>query len=291
VAARARRGLIFRDSRLHADRASGQCAADRRQAKIGAELLERLRFFQLQPRVILDLGCGTGTAAVALRARFPRAHVLALDLAFGMAIAARRRQRFWRRFSCVCADARALPLAAQSVDLVFSNMMLHYCEDPQPMFAEIQRVLRAGGLLLFSSFGPDTLRELQLARTNAGPGAVLRACADMAQLGAAMAHAGLAEPVMDRELEISHSADARALLQELRAIRARRAGAQHRQSSTGRQPTRTILAGYESMRTAAGLPASWEVIYGAAFAGPGAGSTTQETIVALSTIGTRTRGP
>jgi malonyl-CoA O-methyltransferase len=114
------------------------------QAEVRGELLERLQYFHLEPRVILDLGCGVGSAAEQLRRRFPRARVLAMDAAYLMAREARRRQRFWRRFDCVCADARALPLAAHSLDLVFSNLMLPWCEDPAAVCTEVQRALRPG---------------------------------------------------------------------------------------------------------------------------------------------------
>jgi malonyl-CoA O-methyltransferase len=160
-----------------------------------AELLQRLQYFRLEPRVIVDLGCGAGAGATELRRRFPRAMVTAVDREYSMTRQVRREQRFWRRFECVCADASALPFTAQSVDLIFSNLMLPYCDDPAVPFGEVQRVLRPGGLLLFSTLGPATTQELRAG-----------AFADMPQLGAALAHARLAEPVMDRELQLARGA-------------------------------------------------------------------------------------
>jgi len=148
------------------------------------ELLERLQYFKLDPRVIIDLGCGAGADAAALRRRFPRARVVAVDRDLAKTQQARRGQRFWRRFDCVCADARALPFAVQSADLVFSNLLLPHCEEPLPLFAEVQRTLRSTGLLLFATLGPGTEPQLP----------------DMPRLGAALGAAGLAEPVMDREV-------------------------------------------------------------------------------------------
>ena len=148
-----------------------------------AELLERLQYFKLEPRVIVDLGCGTGASAAALRRRFPRARVIAVDVDLAMTQQSQRGQRFWRRFDCVCADARTLPFAAQSVDLVFSNLLLQHCDDPPRVFAEVQRTLRPTGLLLFATLGPGSAPHLP----------------DMQRLGAALGAAGLAEPVMDRE--------------------------------------------------------------------------------------------
>lgn len=237
------------------------------QDRIGGELLERLQFFSLEPRVILDLGCAAGTAAVQLRRRFPRARVIAMDLAYLMTREARRRQRFWRRFECVCADGRALPLAARSVDLVFSNLMLHWSDDPAAVFAEAQRVLQPGGLMLFSTFGPDTLHELRAAWARADTASHVSAFADMPQLAAAMSDSGLSEPVMDRELQLAHYPDASALMNELRTLGARHAGVDRRRTLTGRGRLQAMLNAYEQARTGAGIPASWEIIYGAGFAG------------------------
>ena len=133
------------------------------QREVREELLARLPFFKLAPRRVVDLGCGTGEGAAALRRQFRRAETIAIDLAPGMLRQARGRSRPWRRFARVCADAEALPLASGSVDLVFSSLMLQWCEQPQAALAEISRVLRPDGLLLFSTLGPQTLDELRSA--------------------------------------------------------------------------------------------------------------------------------
>ena len=280
-----------------ANRASaGYAAAAQLPTRVNAELLERLQFFRLEPRVIIDLGCGTGEGAMALRRRFPRARVVAIDLAFGMTQQAQRRQRFWRRFECVCADAYALPLAAQSVDLVFSSLMLQWCDDPVALFAQLQRVLRPSGLVLFSSLGPDTLHELRGAWAVADAHSHVSAFADMSQLGAAISHAGLAEPVIDREIQLRHYPQVRELMDELRAIGASHAAADRRRSLTGPGRMRSMVDAYELLRTQAGLPASWEVIYGAAFAGTGrtgraalgSDRSAGETTVPLSAVRSRT---
>lgn len=165
--------------RLH----EGQDGAAQAASLARTELLERLQYFKLEPRVVVDLGCGGGAGAAALRRWFPRARVIAVDVDFAMTQQSRRSQRFWRRFDCVCADARALPFATQSVDLVFSNLLLPHCDDPPRVFSEVQRTLRPTGLLLFATLGPATAPQLP----------------DMPRLGAALGAAGLAEPVMDRE--------------------------------------------------------------------------------------------
>ena len=262
----------FRLDRAAVRRSFGRASAHyheaaRLQSVVGAELLERLQYFSLEPRVIIDLGAGSGRGAAALRALFPRARVIAVDLAFPMVQEARRRQRFWRRYDCVCADGCALPFAAQSIDLVYCNLMLQWCAEPARLFEQLQRVLRPGGLLLFSSFGPATLQELRGAWASVDTFGHVSAFTDMPQLGEALMKAGLSEPVMDQELRRHHYADVYALMNELREIGARHAAVDRRRSLTGPQRLRAMAAAYERLREAAGLPASWEVICGAAFAG------------------------
>lgn len=264
---------------------------------VTAELVERLQYFRLEPRVIVDLGCGAGAGAAALRRRFSRARVVGVDLSHPIARQARRTQRFWRRYECVCADAHALPLAAQSVDLVFCSLMLQHCDDPAFAFAEVQRVLRPGGLLLFCTLGPATLQELRAAWAGADDSPHLRAFADMPRLAAAATHVGLAEPVMDRDLRVTHYAQVADLMQELRLNGAGRGLAARRRTLTGRGRWRRMIEHYETLRSSAGIPASWELIYGAAFAGAmrdsrapaPSGHASAETVVPLDALRTRGR--
>lgn len=261
------------------------------QSEVRRELLSRLQYFPLQPRVIVDLGCGTAQGAAALRQRFRRARVLAIDVAPGMLRAARRHSWPWRRFSCVCADALALPLASLSVDLVYSNLMLQWCDDPARVFTEVRRVLRPGGLLLFSTFGADTLHELRDAWAQADEAAPhVSAFADMPLLASALQHAGLCEPVMDRDLRQQPHHDVESLMRNLRTIGAGNAAADRRRTLTGRQRLAHMRASYERWRTPAGLPATWEVIYGAAFAPAESSALQGEVQVPVAAIGRRSRG-
>lgn len=167
---------------------SGHPALEELQLQVRGELLERLQFFRLEPRVVVDLGAGSGAGAAALRRRFPRARVVAVESVHALALAARRRHRFWRRIEAVCAHAGALPLQAQCADLVFSSLLLPFCADPLQLFTQAQRVLRPGGLMVFSTLGPGA-RELLGGAI--GP--------DMPPLAMAMTQAGFSEPVLDCE--------------------------------------------------------------------------------------------
>lgn len=268
------------------DRASDQYDAHAQlQRQVREELLARLPFFILAPQRILDLGCGTGEGAAALRRQFRRADTVALDLAPGMLLQARRRSRLWRRFARVCADAAALPLASASVDLVFSSLMLQWCEQPQLVFAEICRVLRPGGLLLFSTLGPQTLEELRGAWRAVDQAPHVSEFVDLPQLSVAMGVAGLAEPVLDTDQIVRHYPDALALMQELKGLGARNAASDRRRGLTGRAALRAVTAAYEEMRTTMGIPATFEIIYGAAFAGaPPAQADSGETLVPVSAV-------
>jgi len=236
------------------------------QGTVRAELLARLEFFPLQPRVIVDLGCGTGWAARSLRSRYRGAQVLAVDIAPDMLRAVRRRVWPWQSVTRVCADARALPLASQSVDLIYSNLMLQWCDDPVAVFTELRRALRPGGLLLFSTFGPETLQELREAWRIVDGAPHVSAFANMPQLGSALMSAGLSEPVMDRDLQTHYYPNVASLMAALRSIGATNAAADRRRTLTGRGRLTRMVEAYERGRAPAGLPVSWELIYGAAFA-------------------------
>ena len=183
------------------ERASrGYEAAAGLQAQVATELLERLELFRFAPQVVLDLGSGTGRVTGELKRRYPRAYVIALDLAPGMLREARRHRRPWRRFERVCGDALRLPLADGSVDLIFSNLMLQWCEPLAVALAEVRRVLRPGGFFALSTLGPDTLHELRSAWAQADGYNHVNRFADMPEVGDALMRAGLMEPVIDVDL-------------------------------------------------------------------------------------------
>ena len=239
------------------------------QGRVSAELLERLAAFRFAPRVVLDLGAGTGRVTRELKRRYPRALVIALDIAPGMLHEARRQLRPWRRFARVCGDALRLPLRDGSVDLVFSSLMLQWCEPLAQAFAEVRRVLRAEGFFAFSTFGPDTLHELRDAWAQADGYTHVNRFTDVHDVGDALVHAGLMEPVLDVDRLVLKYPDARALMQELKAIGARNATAGRPRALTGRARLRRVEDAYESLRQHGELPATYEVIYGAGWGAAG----------------------
>jgi malonyl-CoA O-methyltransferase len=235
------------------------------QARVRAELLERLDLVRLKPALVLDLGAGPGQATIELKQRYRSSQVVALDLAEGMLWEARRRQTLLRRFQCVCADAAALPVRDGTADLVFSNLMLQWCNEPDAVFRECNRVLKPGGLLTFTTFGPDTLAELRRAWATVDRRTHVNRFIDMHDLGDALLRAGLAEPVMDVERFTLTYAEVRDLMRDLQAIGARNANAGRSKGLTGKRALATMVAAYETMRCDGRLPATFEVIYGQAW--------------------------
>ena len=236
------------------------------QHEIGRRMLERLDTMRIEPRRILDVGCGTGVGSEALLRRYPKAEVIALDFAMPMLAHARRRGRWLRRPRCVCGDLDQLPLAAQSIDLVFANAALQWSVDPPQAFAGIARVLRPGGLLLFSSFGPDTLKELRAAWSAVDGRQHVHDFVDMHDYGDMLMHAGLADPVLDVERMTLTYADAMQLMREIKVIGAGNASVSRARGLLGRRRLAEVCAAYEQFRDRDGrLPVSWEVVHGHAW--------------------------
>lgn len=239
------------------------------QARVAAELLERLAVFAFEPRVVLDLGAGTGRVTRELKRRYRRALVIALDLAPGMLREARRYQQLWRRFERVCGDALRLPLADASVDVVFSSLMLQWCEPLDTALAECRRVLKPDGFFAFSTFGPDTLHELRGAWASADGYNHVNHFVDVHEVGDALVRAGLMEPVLDVDrVEVGYP-DALSLMRDLKAIGAHNVTAGRPRALVGRARLKRMQDAYEAFRRDDRLPATYEVIYGASWGAAG----------------------
>ena len=193
-------------------------------------LLERLDYVRLQPQLILDLGSGTGFCTAALSRRYKKARVMALDIAPSMLQQARnklsRMEKFFNnRQRFVCADADYLPLKDQSVDLVVSNLTLQWCPDLDQTFAEIRRVLKPDGLFMFSTLGPDTLKELRRSWQSVDANIHVHTFIDMHDVGDALLRTQFADPVMDMETITMTYKDARTLMHDLKSLGAHNASA------------------------------------------------------------------
>jgi malonyl-CoA O-methyltransferase len=249
------------------DRAApGYAAVAVLQREIGQRLLERLDLIRLQPGAVLDAGAGTGELSDALGRRYAGARIVSLDIAPAMLSRARDhapRVARWRgRRLFVCADAERLPLAGRCVDMVISNLMLQWCNDLDAVLAGFRRVLRTGGLLMFTTLGPDTLKELRASWAGVDGHNHVNAFIDMHDIGDALLRLGFCEPVMDREDLTLTYADATALMRDLKTLGAHNITGGRPRGLTGRRRLAQVIAAYEGFRRDGRLPATWEVLYG-----------------------------
>lgn len=238
------------------------------QREICVRALERLDLVKLAPAVILDAGSGTGFAAQSLARRYPRATVIEFDIAPAMLQTARARLPRWqkwigrRRAMFVCGDNEQLPLRAGTVGLLWSNLAFQWVNDLPQAFSECQRVLQPGGLLTFTTFGPDTLKELRQAFAGDGGRVHVNRFYDMHDIGDMLVHAGFADPVMDMEQVTLTYADVETLMRELKAIGAHNVAAGRNRGLTGRRALDDLRRRYDGLRRDGRLPATFEVVYG-----------------------------
>ncbi|MGA9574889.1 MAG: malonyl-ACP O-methyltransferase BioC [Lysobacterales bacterium] len=239
------------------------------QREIESRLLERIEFQRREPAMILDLGCGTGSASRTLAGQFPQASVIALDWApamlakAGEAYGAEHGSTFG--FSRLCADMHALPLAARSADLVFSSLALQWSYDLAAIFREFRRIMKADAMLVFTCFGPDTLHELKQAWRAVDNLPHVNDYPDMHDIGDELQAAGFRDPVMDTERLTLEYPDVLSLMHELKGIGAHNVASKRLHGLTGKNRLQGMLQAYEAFRRGNRYPASYEIIYGTAF--------------------------
>jgi malonyl-CoA O-methyltransferase len=235
------------------------------QQEVEQRLLERVAYFELEPQRVLDLGCGTGRASAALEEQFPGAQVVSLDWAPNMLRHTGKRRA---RADLLCGDMHQLPLAPRRFDLVFSSLAVQWSTQEPRLFAEVLRVLRPGGLFLFTSFGPDTLHELRSAWAAIDEHPHVNQFVDMHDVGDALVKAGFMDPVMDMEVLVLEYREVMTLMRDLKASGATNAARGRAPGLTGRQRLQRVIEAYEPFRREDRYPASYEVIYGATFGPP-----------------------
>jgi len=255
--------------------ASTYAAAAVLARETGRRMAERLDLVNIAPRRIADIGCASGDGIRALQSRYRAALPVAVDFALPMLHATRAATPLLQRLGqrgprLVNADVRALPLAAGSVGLAWSNLLLHWLDDPLPALREFHRILEVGGLLMFAMLGPDTLKELRAACVSvgiagiAGDAVPLRRFHDMHDVGDMLLAAGFADPVMDMEIITLTYVGARGLLRDQRHLGVRDALFGH----LPWREWRRVLRAYDATRRGGRLAASFEIVYGHAWKPP-----------------------
>jgi len=246
------------------------------QREVERRMFERLDYIRWRPRRVLDSGCGVGHGLKLLRRRYPEADLLGMDFAPGVLGKAKQEEslfeRAWRLVSgsgrfLLCADFARLPLRTASVDMVWSNLALAWAGDPLAALREVHRVLIPGRLLMFSSYGPDTLKELKAAFGAGSPGCHVHSFIDMHDLGDMLVASGFAAPVMDMEVITLTYSEVPALLRDLKASGETYAARDRQRGLMGRRAWERMLASYERERREGRLPPTIEVIYGHAWKG------------------------
>ena len=245
-------------------------AHDFLQREVAARALERLDLMSLQARLIADIGSGTGRCARTLAARYRRATVVQCDIAWAMCEQARAyAPKLFSRHRFVCADVEQLPLKDATFDLAFSNLSLQWCLDLGRAFAEIQQILKPNGLLLFTTLGPDTLKELRQAWAQVSNTPHINRFFDMHDVGDALVQNGFSEPVMETEYITVNYDDLLTLMRDLKGLGASNAARERARGLLGKRNLHALIDAYEAFRADDKLPATYEVIYGHAWATEG----------------------
>jgi malonyl-CoA O-methyltransferase len=238
------------------------------QKLVRDEMFDRLDLIKVTPQKILDLGCGTGHGSMTLQKRYKSAQVFSLDLAFAMLERTYAEQPLIKKAlghkKLICADIENLPVASNQMDIVWSNLALQWCNDLDKSFAEIKRALKPNSLFIFSTFGPDTLKELRAATSN-GKTHVSRFI-DMHDIGDALTRNGFNAPVLDVERYTLTYDDVKSVMVDLKSIGANNATQGRGRGLAGKGFLKSLAAQYEQFRMEDGkLPATFEVIYGHAW--------------------------
>ena len=268
------RWLDRRAARRWFERAAAGAGDDPVAREVERRMASRLEYVKLAPRRILDVGCGVARGAALLRSRYPRAKIVLADSALELVRSGRRAQPITVRarsafgaapVDFLCADMSALPFATGAFGMLWSNLVLAWADDLAAAFAEWHRVLEVGGLLMFSSYGPDTLKELRTAFAAAGPGPHVHPFVDLHDLGDALVAIGFSDPVMDMEMLTVTYDRAAALFADLRATGQRNALLARPRGLTGRHAWERMVASYAALARDGRVPATFEIVYGHAW--------------------------
>jgi malonyl-CoA O-methyltransferase len=257
--------------RRHFERAADTYdAAAVLQKEVARRLLERLDYIKIQPKRVLDIGSGTGFVTADVLKRYPKAQVLSLDIAHSMAKKSQQCGRWLRKSNAICADAEQLPIKNDSIDLILSSLMLQWSNDLAGTFQGFHATLAPNGLLLFASFGPDTLKEIRQSWASVDHLPHTSDFADMHEIGDSLLQAGFIDPVTDMEMITMTYANVRQLMRDIKQIGASNSQSERQKGLMGKQKLKAFEQAYQQFKTADGLyPASWEIIYGHAWVAEG----------------------
>jgi malonyl-CoA O-methyltransferase len=261
------------------------------QHEIGSRLLERLQYLKIDPKYILDLGCGPGTFSRELALLYPKARIVGLDLASAMLGMARKKQSWRCKWSLVAADMNHLPFATGLFDLVFANQVIHWGNSLDSVLRELNRVMKVNGCFMFTTLGPDTFKELKTCWAGANSHAHINEFADMHDIGDLLLSEYFVDPVMDMEELIVHYESVAHLVKALKNQGVKNINPARNRGLTGRASWREFENNYQQIRTDNGkYPLGYEVVYGHAWKSERQKTSTgTETLISVSSITKKVR--
>ncbi|MBT6193407.1 MAG: malonyl-ACP O-methyltransferase BioC [Proteobacteria bacterium] len=240
------------------------------QKEVALRTLQQLDYLRITPGNIIDLGSGTGTGSKALAKKFKKANVFQLDIALSMLNYARGQtklsNRWFQKKRMICGDIESLPIAEKSFDLAFSSLALQWGMQPDRCFREIRRVMNPGGLFLFSTLGPDTLRELRQSFAVISDTPHVNGFLDIHDVGNLLSSSGFSDPVLEADRITVEYDDLRSLMRDLKGIGASNVSQQRSRGLLGKHKLVKLEKEYELFRHKDKLPATYEVIIGHAWA-------------------------
>ena len=236
--------------------------------EIGRRLFERLDYLKIKPAYVLDLGCGSGFFLKQLKKKYPKAHIIGIDLAFNMLKEAKGKQTWRQKYSLINADMTKLPFPSGLFDLIFANQVIHWSHPLSSIISELNRVMAQEGCLMFSTLGPDTFIELKQAFARADNYAHVNDFLDMHDVGDCLQAQYFVDPVVDMERLTAHYTSLPDLLRALKAQGVRNINSKRNQGLTGRKAWREFEANMNRQCTISGkFPLTYEVVYGHAWKG------------------------
>ncbi len=245
--------------------ATGYDATAQLQREVADRMLEQFQYERIEPQRILDVGAGTGYCSRGLEVRFKKSQIVALDLAEGMLQQAKQQKRWRSKQRFLCGDAQSLPLADRSVDLIFSNFTLQWCEDLSQVLSEFRRVLCPGGLLTFSMPGNDTLHELRTSWASVDNRVHINRFIDLQRVGDLLLQQGFSEPVTSVDRFSLTYPDVMGVMRDLKGLGATNANAGRRSGLMGREVLKRLEENYPAHDDEGRVVASWDVVYGHAW--------------------------
>jgi len=248
------------------------------QNEIGNRLFERLYLLKIQPKYILDLGCGPGYFTNKLKKLYPKAYIVSLDIAHDMLNQVKLKQNWFKTWGIVNADMHELPFSNDQFDLIFSNQVIHWSDNIAGLMAEIYRVMDKNACLMFTTLGPDTFVELRKSFAEIDDFSHVNDFLDMHDLGDIVLSANYIDPVIDMDMLTAHYNSLEGLLKNIKDQGVANISIKRNRSLSGKSIFKQLALAMQKFITEDNMyPLTYEVVYGHAWKGADTISTLKNT--------------